>query len=60
LDGDPDANVAHYCLQELHILPSKYLKMSRKEKAFIAASILVRAEKEREQQKEIERQRKSR
>lgn len=52
--------MAHYCLQELHILPSKYRKMSRKEKAFITASILVRTEKEKEQQKEIERQRNSR
>jgi hypothetical protein len=60
LDGDPEANVAHYCLQELHILPSKYLKMSRKEKAFIAASILVRTKKEKEQQEEIKRRHKNR
>jgi len=60
LDGDAEATVVHYCLQELHILPSQYLELPRKEKAFIAASILVRAKAEEEQQKELERQRKCR
>lgn len=35
---------AHYALQELHILPSTFLNMDRKEKAFVIASIKQRSE----------------
>lgn len=39
--------VAHYCLHEMHILPSEYVKLPRREKAFITASVLVRIEAEK-------------
>lgn len=38
---------AHHCLQELHIRPSEYLQMGRREKAFVIASIELRAESEK-------------
>lgn len=35
---------AHYALQELHILPSVFLEMDEREKAFVIGSIKQRSE----------------
>lgn len=51
MDGDAEANVAYFCLHELHILPSAYLALPRRERAFLCAAIEVRAEREKELQK---------
>ena len=53
--GDSEANFAYYCLHEFHLLPSDFLQLPRREKAFIIAAIQVRAENERKKQKEMER-----
>ncbi|QBK27216.1 hypothetical protein DKZ56_13340 [Ureibacillus thermophilus] len=55
LDGDSDANIAHYALHKLKLLPSQYLALDRYEKAFIIASIQVKIEAEKEARKEAER-----
>lgn len=33
-EGDEEANIAHYCLQELHLIPSAFLSLSRKESLY--------------------------
>lgn len=33
-----EANICHFCLQELHILPSEYYSLPKQERAFIVAS----------------------
>lgn len=38
--------IAHYCLHKLRILPSQYLSLEAKEKAFVEASIILKIEKE--------------
>lgn len=43
--------MAHYCLQELHILPSKYVALPCEERAFIIASCLVKQETEEKARK---------
>lgn len=48
--------MAYYCLHELHLLPSQFFALDRKERAFIIAAIDVRTEKEKKKQQEIERQ----
>ena len=40
-------NLAHFALQKLHILPSVLAAMEDREKAFIYASIQLRAEEEK-------------
>ena len=42
-------NLAHFALQKLHILPSVLDSMDEREKAFIYASIQIRAEEEKKQ-----------
>lgn len=54
-EGDGEANIAYYCLHELHLIPSAFLALPRKERAFIIAAIEIRVEKEKKKQKEIER-----
>lgn len=49
------ANYAYYALHKLNIRPCEWLDMDEQEKAFIIASIQIRIEKEKKEQKEIER-----
>lgn len=46
-EGDGDANYAYFALHKLHILPSVFLGLPRKEKAFVIAAIdeRIKAEK---------------
>lgn len=44
-----------YCLHELHLTPSAFYALPRRERAFIIAAIDVRVEAEKKKQKEIER-----
>lgn len=53
MQGDPEANLAHFALQKLHILPSILDAMDDKEKAFIYASIILRTEEEKKQASKI-------
>ena len=48
-------NQYHYCLHELHLTPSAFYALPRRERAFIIAAIDVRVEAEKKKQKEIER-----
>ncbi|RTQ91636.1 hypothetical protein EKG35_13290 [Lysinibacillus telephonicus] len=59
-DGDSDANIAHYVLHKLRLLPSQYLNLPRLEKAFVIASIQVKIEAEKKARKEAERKGKGR
>lgn len=52
------SNVAHFCLQKLHILPSDFNKLSTREKAFIIASVQIRIDNEKEALKKVKRGRK--
>lgn len=47
--------MAHFALQKLRILPSTLAEMSRRERAFIYASILHRVESEKKEQEKIKR-----
>ena len=42
-------------LHELHLIPSAFFALNRRERAFIIAAIEIRVEKEKEKQKELER-----
>lgn len=57
-EGDGEANYAYYALLKLHILPSVFLDMDEQEKAFVIASIELKAEhdkKEKKKQKQGQR-----
>lgn len=54
-EGDSEANIAYYCLHELHLTPSQFFNLDRQERAFIIAAIDIRVEREKKKQKEIER-----
>lgn len=58
MEGDGEANVAHYALQKLHILPSIFAAMDMDEKAFIIASCEIRVQAEKEEQKKMKAKRK--
>lgn len=49
-----EANVAHYCLQELHKFPHEFLELPFKERAVVIASVEVRIENEKKKEKELE------
>lgn len=60
MQGDPEANLAHFALQKLHIRPGVLLgicssvsPMGNRERAFTYASIMIRAEKEKEDARKI-------
>lgn len=46
--------MAYYCLHELHLIPSTFLNLPRRERAFIIAAIEIRVEREKKKQKEAE------
>ena len=45
-EGDFQANYAYYCLHRLGILPSQFMTMSLREKAFVIGAIDLKLEKE--------------
>ncbi len=47
--------MAYYCLHELHLLPSKFLLLDRRERAFIVAAIEHRIEQEKKKEKGMRR-----
>ena len=47
--------MAYYCLHELHLLPSQFFSLERRERAFIIAAIEIRVESERRRAKELQR-----
>ena len=53
MQGDAEANYAHFALQKLHILPSVFMEMDKSEKAFVIASIQIRVDKEKEEARKI-------
>lgn len=53
MDGDPEANFAHFCLQKFGWEPSKFLDMPLRERAFVIASINVRCEAEKKREAEL-------
>ena len=53
MDGDPEANFAHFCLQKFGWEPSKFLDMPLREQAFVIASINVRCEAEKKREAEL-------
>ncbi len=57
MGGDAEANIAYYCLHELHLLPSQLFALDRQERAFLIAAIELRTEREEEERRELERSR---
>lgn len=51
--GDGEANFAYYALMKLHILPSVFLNMDEREKAFVTASIKKRIEDKKEEERKL-------
>lgn len=49
------ANVAHFCLQKLHLLPSEFYRLPLREKAFVIASIQLRIESEKDAMKKAKK-----
>ena len=55
MDGDPEANYAHYCLQKFGWEPSKFINLPPLERAFVIASIDTRIDAERKKDAELKR-----
>ena len=53
MDGDPEANYAHFCLQKFGWEPSKFLDLPVKERAVVVASIDVRIAAEKKKEAEL-------
>lgn len=53
MDGDPEANFAHFCLQKFGWKPSEFLDLPVLERAFVIASIKVRCEDEKKKEAEL-------
>jgi len=53
LDGDPEANYAHFCLQKFGWEPSKFLDLPVEDRAFVIASIDVRCDAEKKREAEL-------
>ena len=47
--------MAYYCLFKFHLLPSEFVALPRRERAFLVAAAEVHAEDEREREKELRR-----
>ena len=55
MDGDADANIAHYWLHKLKRLPSEYINLPRLDKAFVIGSIQVKIDAEKKAEQEAKR-----
>ncbi len=55
-EGDSDTSYAYYCFHKLHMLPSDFLKLERREKAVIIHFIDEKTAQEKEQQEKLENQ----
>lgn len=53
MDGDAEADFAHFCLQKFGWEPSKFLNLPVRERAFVIASIEVRCEAEKKKEAEL-------
>ena len=53
MDGDPEANYAHFCLQKFGWEPSKFLNLPLEERAVVIASIKVRCDDEKKREAEL-------
>lgn len=54
-EGDPESNIAHYCLHKLHKWPHEFLQLPRTERAFVIGSIEVKLEDDQKARKEAQR-----
>ena len=52
------ANYAYYCLHKLRITPRQFDEMDKYEKAFIIASIDIKTEADKEEEKKLKSKRK--
>ena len=52
-----DATIAYYCLHKFHWKPTMLLSMTREEKAFIMASIQIKADAEKKQEQKMKAKR---
>lgn len=53
MEGDGEANYAHYALHKLKILPHELINLPRQERAFIYASTDIVVEKESKEAKKL-------
>lgn len=51
------ANYAYYCLHKLRITPRQFDEMDLREKAFIIASINIKMEEDKKEQRKAKRKR---
>lgn len=56
MENDSDSFIAYYALHKFHWKPTMLLNMTREEKAFILASIQIKAEKDEEANKKLKAQ----
>ena len=52
--GDDEASYAYYALHKLHVLPSVFLAMDEREKAFVIAAIDIKAKNDRKEKQKAE------
>lgn len=57
--GDYEACIVNYCLHKFHILPHEFLALPIRERAFIIASVQLRIEAEKEQEKKLKSKKRS-
>lgn len=50
-----EANYAYYCLHKFKLLPHDFLALDPYERAFIIASIDIRVESEKEQERKLKK-----
>lgn len=53
-----EANIAYYCLHKLHKWPHEFLSLDRYEQAVVIASIQIKLEADKKQQRSMRRPRK--
>ena len=53
MDGDPEANYVHFCMQKFGWEPSKFLNLPVCERAVVIASIDIRCEADKKKEAEL-------
>lgn len=53
-----EANVAYYCLLKLHKWPHEFLELSRYERAFVIAAVMIKLKNDKKEAKKAKSKRK--
>ncbi len=60
MDGDPESNYAYYCLHKLRMLPSQFLGLPIRERAYVIAAIDVKTENDKKEAAKIKSRKRKR